>query len=407
MKVAVLGLGYVGLTTAVCVANDEHEVVGFDTDVDRVKMLDGGQCPFYEPNLPVLLEKGLAYGSLTFDHSISRALQDADLAIVCVGTPSRPDGSLDMTSICEVSTQIADEVSVKDRPSITVAYRSTMILGAIDEVIVPIFQNRLGPGFDKRVKLVCNPEFLREGTAVDDYFHPPKVVVGTRDGLPNAVMEQLHRNLTCPRFHLQAREAEVIKLVDNTWHATKVAFANEVGRICQTNQVDPQTIYKSFIADEKLNISPYYLRPGGAFGGSCLPKDVRAMQALAARSDVSAPLVSAVLASNDRHKAYLLSCITQNVAAGGRILICGLAFKAATDDLRESPNLDILQGLLDMGYAVSVFDPHISAVPGHDGILVSKDAAENDHFDLLVATNKTFRLLSCPKTKVLDLDALR
>lgn len=282
MKVVIFGLGYVGFTAGCCISSEGHEVVGIDVSQKKVDAINAGQAPIVEPQVSEMLADALAKGLFVADTVIGQHLKDADLAIVCVGTPSAPDGSHNMGYIADVSRQIAEAVRDTDTGKFSVAYRSTIRPGTIDELIAPIFAATLGDDFATKVEIVYNPEFLREGSAVKDYFEPPKIVIGTRDGQPNAAMEALNANITAPTFIVGYRESEVTKFVDNTWHAVKVAFANEIGRVCLNAGISAKKVHEIFVSDTKLNISPYYTRPGGAFGGSCLPKDVRALQHIGA-----------------------------------------------------------------------------------------------------------------------------
>ncbi|MEL7089894.1 MAG: nucleotide sugar dehydrogenase, partial [Planctomycetota bacterium] len=271
---------------------------------------------------------------------------------------------------------------------LTVAYRSTFRPGTCEALVQPIFDTILGE--NAPVRLAYNPEFLREGSAVADYFAPPKIVIGTRDGQPDPVMDALHDGIEAPVFHVGYREAEITKFVDNTWHAVKVAFANEIGRTCLQLGVSAQQVHEIFVSDTKLNISPYYTRPGGAFGGSCLPKDVRALSHIAADTGTNLPLVDSLLRSNEAHKHRLFEYAVDGLAPGARILMVGLAFKAGTDDLRESPNVDLARKILQAGYELEIYDPAIRAdmlvganlgyaysqLPELERLLIDKDQAD-------------------------------
>ena len=257
------------------------------------------------------------------------------------------------------------------------------------------------------VELVYNPEFLRESSAIDDYFNPPKIVVGTKDAEPSVNMDELHKNIDAPVFYTGYREAEITKFVDNTWHAVKVAYANEIGRICQQLDISARKVHENFVADTKLNISPYYTRPGGAFGGSCLPKDVRALQHISSDVGANTHLVDALMRSNESHKLFQFEHIAAKLAPGARVLLVGLAFKTGTDDLRESPNLDLARRLLQAGYALSIYDNNLDAtklvgqnlgyayshLPSLEELLIDKMTAESESFDLVIAANGTIKTL--------------
>ena len=295
MRILIYGLGYVGLTAAGCLTKEGHTVTGIDVNEDKIRELNNGLCPIMEPGLGELLSSAVSEGRLRATQAAGAELDTADIALVCVGTPSSPDGAHNMSFIAEVSRQIAVGLGRGRKTPLTVVYRSTMRPGSIEELILPVFRSVLGPEADRLVEIVYNPEFLREATAIKDYFEPPKIVTGTKDGAPSAAMEAMYQAIEAPRFYVGYREAEFTKFVDNTWHAVKVAFANEIGRICSMLDVDANDVHKIFVADTKLNISAYYMRPGGAFGGSCLPKDVRALQHLASDVGANATLIDSVL----------------------------------------------------------------------------------------------------------------
>lgn len=417
MKIAIFGLGYVGFTALCCMAREGHQVTGIDVNREKVAGILAGTAPIKEPGVDGLLTRGLADGLIHAVTSPVGALDDCDMAIVCVGTPSGADGGHDMRYIIDVTRQIAGEVKPGRGKPLTVAYRSTIRPGTLDELIDPIFRGRLGDMTDDLVELVYNPEFLREASAVHDYFHPPKIVVGTRDAQPCANMDALHANLDAPVFYVGYRESELTKFVDNTWHAVKVAYANEIGRVCMALGISASKVHEIFVSDTKLNISAYYTRPGGAFGGSCLPKDVRALQRIAADTGASTYVVDALLRSNEAHKDALYRAAIDGLAPGARVLVAGLAFKAGTDDLRESPNVDLVRMLLSAGYDVQVFDPTVDAaqlvganlgyvythIPRLEALLISAEVAEAGPFDRIILTNATGRNLRLPPEKCLDI----
>lgn len=360
MKIVIFGIGYVGLTSAACLIKDGHEVIGIDVSAGKVADVNAGRSPIFEPGLEELLTLGVKEGRLSAKQEIGDRLTDTDIAIVCVGTPSAPDGSHNMSYIAEVSRQIGLAMASVERPQgpLTVMYRSTMRPGSIDRLIVPIFQSFLGQ-VQGKVEIVYNPEFLRESTAISDYYAPPKIVIGTVDGKPSKNVDALYAAIKAPRFIVGYREAEITKFVDNTFHALKVVFANELGRICEAEGVSTAQVHEIFVSDTKLNISPYYLRPGGAFGGSCLPKDVRALTYLSNESGAQTFVIDAIMRSNDAHKRFLFERAEAGLAPGARVLLNGLAFKKDSDDLRESPNIDLARRLLGAGYFLKIWDPQI------------------------------------------------
>lgn len=407
MKVAVFGLGYVGFTAACCIASQGHAVTGVDVSDAKIADVFAGVPPFEEPGLADLMAAQRAAGRLTATRDPEAAIAGAAVAIVCVGTPSGPDGSHDMRYVIEVTRQIAAALRRQPGSRLVVAYRSTMRPGSMRELITPIYANILGSGWQDRLALVYNPEFLREAQAIQDYFNPPKIVIGTADGNPVPAFAALHEGIEAPLFVTRFEEAELTKFVDNAWHAVKVAYANEIGRICQRLGISARLTHAMFVADTKLNISPYYTRPGGAFGGSCLPKDVRALQHLASDTGINGHLIESLLRSNEAHKHHQFREIAALLEPGSRVLVVGLAFKAGTDDLRESPNVDIARRLIEAGHRVAVFDPGLVPdklrgqnlgyayrnLPTIDRLLVDRAQAEAGPWDLVVVSNATVERL--------------
>lgn len=422
MRVVIFGLGYVGFTATCCIASEGHTVVGIDVSDKKVKSILDGRSPIVEPGLDEMLKDGLAKGLIGADTTIGNHLDGADLAIVCVGTPSAADGSHNMGYIADVSRQIAHALEGAERSTpLAVAYRSTIRPGSIEELIGPIFKSTLGDKTDQLIDLVYNPEFLRESSAVLDYFEPPKIVIGTADAQPNAAMEALNANITAPTFYVGYREAEFTKFVDNTWHAVKVAYANEIGRVCLNLGIEASKVHEIFKSDTKLNISAYYTRPGGAFGGSCLPKDVRALQYIGVDSGTNMPLVESLIRTNEAHKHRLYEYAIDGLEPGAKVLMAGLAFKAGTDDLRESPNVDLARKLLTAGYDLEIYDSSVDAdklvganlghvysqLPMIEKILVDKATAEANGYARVIATNATINELVLPAgSEILDLGKL-
>lgn len=420
VKIAIFGLGYVGCTAAACIASQGHSVVGIDVSAKKVAAIRAGLSPIREPGIDALLAEAHAAGLLDAATEVGDHLDNADIAIVCVGTPSGPDGAHNMSHIAQVTRSIAAAIRPDRKTPLTIAYRSTMRPGTTQLMIAPIFRSFLGDAADRAVELVYNPEFLREATAIEDYFHPPKIVIGTMDGAPSANMERLHAGIDAPVFHVGIREAEITKFVDNSWHALKVAFANEVGRVCQSLDISAQQVHKIFVSDTKLNISPYYMRPGNAFGGSCLPKDVRAFQHISADVGAHTHVIDALLRSNDAHKHHQFVRVTQSLAPGARVLLVGLAFKAGTDDLRESPAVDMARKLLDAGFALDVYDPSLTSenlvgqnlgyayanLPTIDTLLVDKARAEGGGYALVIASNRLVETLDLGGAEIVDMSVI-
>ena len=422
MKIVIFGLGYVGFTAACCIASQGHTVIGVDVSKRKVDAINAGKTPIIEPQVAEMLQTGLAQGLIEARTEIGDALEGADLGIVCVGTPSAADGSHNMGYVADVTRQIAQALAKSPRSGapLAIAYRSTFRPGTVEELVLPVLASVL-EDVPSQAEVVYNPEFLREGSAVLDYFHPPKIVIGTATGQPNAAMAQLNAGIEAQVFNVGFREAEITKFIDNTWHAVKVAFANEIGRTCLALGVSAKTAHEIFISDTKLNISPYYTRPGGAFGGSCLPKDVRALQHIGADVGANLHLVDSLLRSNEAHKHRLFEYASAGLAPGARVLMVGLAFKAGTDDLRESPNVDLARKLLGAGIALDIYDPAIKAdmlvganlgyaysqLPSLERLLVDRGQAEAGPYARILINNATAKEISLPAgVETVDLGSL-
>jgi len=421
VKIAIFGLGYVGITGAACLVREGHTVVGVELNERKSRAVASGRSPIFEPGVEELLAAGVREGRLTVVADARDAIADADIAMVCVGTPSAPDGAHNMSYVMNVSKEIATALADSARAEpLTVVYRSTMRPGSIEELIAPVFESVLGEKNAALVELVYNPEFLRESTAVADYLAPPKIVVGTKDGKPSTRIEALYSTINAPTFVTRFREAEFTKFVDNTFHAVKVAFANEIGRFCVALGIDASKVHEIFISDRKLNISPYYCRPGGAFGGSCLPKDVRALQYLSDDTGSSAYLIESLLKSNEAHKRFLYELATKDLPKGSHVLMIGLAFKVGTDDLREAPQLDLARRLLQNGYRLSILDPAVKPdqllgqnlgyafahLPNMAKLLVSEEVAASTTYDRVIDTNGRARGVALMPAPLININAL-
>jgi len=416
LKIAIFGLGYVGSTAAGCIASQGHTVIGVDVAQSKVDALNSGRAPVYEPGLDALIEAAHKDGRIKATTALTNELDDTDLAIVCVGTPSGVDGAHNMSYIAQVTRNIAEALTPDREKPLTLAYRSTMRPGSCENIIWPIIEGALGDKAADAVELVYNPEFLREASAIEDYFNPPKIVIGTLGGKPSANMAALNEGIEAPVFDVGLREAEITKFVDNSWHAVKVAFANEIGRVCQNLDISARDVHAIFKSDTKLNISAYYTRPGGAFGGSCLPKDVRALQYIAADTGSATHLVDSLIRSNEAHKHHQFLHATEGLERGAKVLLVGLAFKMETDDLRESPAVDMARKLLEAGYDLDIYDPQIEPdnlvgqnlgyayawLPKIDDLLVSKQEAEAGDYALVVSTNRLIDTLNVTGAKQVD-----
>ncbi|MGH9101317.1 MAG: UDP-glucose dehydrogenase family protein [Acidimicrobiales bacterium] len=349
MRVAIFGLGYVGTVTAACLASKGHEVCGVDIDSAKVTMVAAGESPVVEPDLAPLVASNVAAGRLRTTSDPQQALEGAEVSIVCVGTPSSLNGGTDLSYVLRAVEEISAALgAVKPaRNGHVVVIRSTVPPGTVDEVVRPLL-----PG---SVATAMCPEFLREGSGVADFFDPPFSVVGTSDAAAAAAMSQLLGFLDDPVRIVDTRTAEALKYACNAFHATKVAFANELARVFRPLGIDSREVMEHFCDDDRLNISPSYLRPGFAFGGPCLGKDLRSLLHLARVNSVDVPLLAGTVSSNDLTVADVVNRVTSRT--GRKVAILGLSFKASSDDLRESPNVQLAETLIGKGYELRIHDP--------------------------------------------------
>ena len=357
MNVSVFGLGYVGSVSAACFAEDGHTVVGVDVHPGKVASLNEGRSPIVEKGLDDLIRDNVANGRLRATTNTAEAVQGSDISLICVGTPSRKNGSLDLTYLERVAEQIGE--ALKDKASYhVVVVRSTVLPGTTHEVVIPALERTSGKKYGTGFGVSVNPEFLREGTAIHDFRHPPLTLVGhnyTSDAEPT---KALYGRVDAPIETTTIRTAEMMKYASNTWHALKVAFANEIGNVCKRVGIDSHEVMNIFCKDEKLNLSAYYMKPGFAFGGSCLPKDVRALQYRAKEVDLDIPVINSILGSNQLQIQHALDEIVET--GKKRVGLLGFSFKAGTDDLRESPIVILAEALLGKGYALSIYDKNVS-----------------------------------------------
>ncbi len=348
--VAVLGLGYVGCVTAACLASLGHRVVGIDRDERKVRDVENGRAPFFEPGLEDLIRENVALGRLSAATSAD-ALAAADIALVCVGTPSERNGNLALDQLRRAVAEIAGHLPRRQKPLI-VAIRSTVFPGTCEQLVLPAFADY------PEVSVVSHPEFLREGSAVRDFFEPALLVVGGDDPAALHSVAGLHANSGVNAAIVSLRSAEMIKYACNAFHAVKITFANEIGALSERVGVEGTEVMATLCQDSKLNCSPAYLKPGFAFGGSCLPKDLRALMYRAGQVGLRLPLLESTLPGNEEHLKRAMDAVLELPAQ--RIGVIGLAFKENTDDLRESPVVTLLEQLIGKGRAVRVFDPRIS-----------------------------------------------
>jgi len=356
-RLSILGLGYVGAVSSACFSRKGHQVIGVDPNQNKVTDINRAHSPIVEEGLEELLKLGREK-SLLFATTFTReAVLDSDVTLVSVGTPSRHDGGCDLTYLKEAADNIGSALKDKDEFHVVI-FRSTVPPRTTRDVLIPILEESSGKECGKGFSVCFNPEFLRESTAVDDFFHPPKTVVGSTDAAGLRMAKLLYADIPGEFIETSLEAAEFVKYVDNTWHALKVSFSNEVGRLCKACDVDSHDVMNIFLADRKLNISPYYLKPGFAYGGSCLPKDTRGINCLAKHLGVDVPIMDHINASNDEHVLHATEIIDKLDVQ--KISLVGVTFKPGTDDLRESPFLQLIKTLWQRGLDIEFYDPCVT-----------------------------------------------
>jgi GDP-mannose 6-dehydrogenase len=356
MNIGVFGLGYVGTVCAACLAKLGHRVIGIDVNPVKVGLLARGQSPIVERDVAEYVSRAVACGWLRATTEVEEAVAQSDLSLICVGTPSRTNGSLDTAAVETVARQIGKAIALKGEFH-SVVVRSTVLPGTVRGRVLPILEETTGGHVGERFGLASNPEFMREGTAVADFYDPPKTVIGELDQVTADRVASLYADLPGPVFRTQLETAEMVKYADNVWHGLKVSFGNEIGALCKQSGVDSRALMDVFCADRKLNISTAYLKPGFAFGGSCLPKDTRALSYFGVSHDLDLPVISSVMRSNREQIHRGLEWILSTGAK--RIAMLGFSFKAGTDDLRESPFLEIIERLIGKGRQIRIFDKNV------------------------------------------------
>jgi GDP-mannose 6-dehydrogenase len=357
LKISIFGLGYVGTVSAGCFAAEGHQVLGVDPVPDKVDLINRGQSPIVEAEIGELIEKAVQTGSLRATSDPSEAIRETELSFICVGTPSQPNGNLDLTFIRRICEQIGAALQSKAGRH-TVVIRSTVLPGTMMNMVIPILEAASGRRAGQDFGIANNPEFMREGSAVKDFRCPPKTVIGELDWASGDLLAELYRQLPAPLIRTDLNTAEMIKYVDNCWHALKIGFANEIGNLCDSFGVDAEAVMNIFCEDKKLNISPAYLKPGFAFGGSCLPKDLRAISYQAKVHDLELPILNAVLPSNEMQIARGVKLVME--CGNPRVGVLGFSFKAGTDDLRESPTIEVIERLLGKGYDLRIYDRNVN-----------------------------------------------
>jgi len=363
MKISVMGLGYVGAVSAACLAKEGHEVIGVDSELTKVDLINRGRTPIIEKDVGEIIDQQVTAGRLCATTDVAVAIRSTDLALICVGTPGLANGGIDLKYIRRVCEQIGDALRGHPGAPIIVA-RSTMLPGTMREVVIPMLESRSGKRAGVEFGVCINPEFLREGTAVHDYFHPPKTVIGELNRASGDLLASLYAPLSAPLIRTDVETAELVKYADNAWHALKVGFANEIGNLCKALDVDSHHVMDIFCRDTKLNLSSYYLKPGFAFGGSCLPKDLRALLYKAKTLDVALPILAAILPSNELQVKRGIRAVMEK--GGRKVGILGFSFKAGTDDLRESPMVELTEHLIGKGFDLRIYDSnvHLASIRG-------------------------------------------
>jgi GDP-mannose 6-dehydrogenase len=354
--ISVFGLGYVGSVTAACFSGKGHKVLGIDVAEEKVELMASGKTPILEPGIQEIIIDSHAQGRLSATTDVDQAVRETEISFLCVGTPSQPNGKLDLKGIAHVCGQIGASLKTKDTFHVVVT-RSTILPGTTAEVIIPALEAASGKKAGRDFGVATNPEFLREGSAIKDFLNPPMTVLGVNDPTSGALLRELYVWAPAELFVVPVPAAEMVKYACNSFHALKVAFANEIGTLCKHAGVDTEAVIRIFLSDKQLNISPYYLNPGFAFGGSCLPKDVRALTYRAKELDCRLPLVESIMPSNHEH----IERAAQSILAHGRkkIGLLGLSFKSGTDDLRESPQVLLIKKLLGEGCQARIWDENV------------------------------------------------
>jgi GDP-mannose 6-dehydrogenase len=357
MRISIFGLGYVGSVTGACLAELGHSVVGVEPNPLKVDMVNRGQSPIVEAGLEERLKGAVAAGRLKATTNWQTAIAETDMAFVCVGTPSLSNGNIDLKFVRRVAEHIGSGLSEK-KGRFTVVVRSTVLPGTVEEIVIPILEATSGHKAGRDFGVCMNPEFLRESTAIHDFFNPPKTVIGELNARSGEPLAGIYSGLPGPLRRVPLRVAEMVKYADNTFHAAKVVFANEIGNICKELKIDSHQMMEIFCLDTKLNLSPSYLKPGFAFGGSCLPKDIRALNYEARVLEVETPLLGSLLESNKRQVLKVVNKLREY--KGRTIGFFGLSFKGGTDDLRESPMVEIIETMLGKGFTVRIYDRYVS-----------------------------------------------
>ena len=357
MNISIYGLGYVGAVSAGCLANDDHYVIGVDPVQNKVDLINQGRTPIIEKEIGDLISKAVQNGCLRATVDSVDAINNSDISFICVGTPSQSNGDLDLKFVRRVCENIGSALKNKEARHVVVV-RSTVLPGTLRNIVIPILEEFSGKKAGKDFGVCNNPEFMREGSAVHDFYHPPKTVIGETDTISGDLLIPLYEKFDAPLIRVDIETSEMIKYVDNVWHALKIGFANEIGNVCKKLGIDSHKVMDVFCQDRKLNISPSYLKPGFAFGGSCLPKDLRALSYKAKILDLELPIINSIMHSNSLQVEKALDMIM--APKNKKVGVLGFSFKAGTDDLRESPVVEVIERLLGKGYDIRIFDRNVN-----------------------------------------------
>jgi GDP-mannose 6-dehydrogenase len=398
MNISIFGLGYVGCVSAACLASKKHRVIGVDVSEHKVDLINSGRPTIIEKDIDYLVRKGRKEGYLEATSDVKYSIDNSEISIIAVGTPNSKSGHLNLNYIYKVSEQIAEALKEKKQFHV-VAIRSTVLPGT-NKKVTEIIEKISGRKKGKHFAVVSNPEFLREGTAVNDYFNPPLTLIGYDNDKARDMMLELYKEIPGEKVTTEIKVAEIMKYINNTYHALKIVFGNEVGNICKALDIDSHKVMEIFCMDKQLNISPYYFKPGFAFGGSCLPKDTKALRALANDLYIRVPVINNIIQSNEVQKDNAVDMIINK--GKKKVGILGLSFKAGTDDLRYSPIVDVVERLLGKGYPIRIYDKNVkiseltgtnkdfieSKIPHLQRLITDDLKSVLDDSDIIVIANK-------------------